>query len=384
MSARETSIDQEQKAIARELRLRGSAPPVARVSRKALIVVGGVLSASLAGALGWSLSEHPKKAAPEPVYQPASPPEKITALPKDYLSRSAPPALGPPLPGDLGRPIVSAQARTDLGEGALHDPVAGGGEQARRGDPADRAWRVEHAGARSSALFLAPGPRRADATPELGSSAPATEAAVVDDPRSTSPERLRAPASPYVLQAGAVIAAALVTGLTSETQGLAIAQVTQDVHDSLGGAHLLIPAGARLIGEYATATFDGQNRLAVAWTRLILPSGRSIILDKLPVADPQGLGGLKDGVDRHWRRVWAAAALSTVLSVGTEAGASDEDDLSRVIRRGVGQGAADVGQQAVGRSLALTPTLTIRAGAPLRVLLSRDLVLEPYDQEKRP
>jgi type IV secretory pathway VirB10-like protein len=92
------------------------------------------------------------------------------------------------------------------------------------------------------------------------------------------------------------------------------------------------------------------------------------------------MAGLQDGVDRHGKAVLAAAALSTVLAIGAEAGqAGDGSDLERAIRRGASQSVSDVGQQAVGRSLALTPTLTIRPGAPLRVLLSRDLVLEPYD-----
>jgi type IV secretion system protein VirB10 len=205
-------------------------------------------------------------------------------------------------------------------------------------------------------------------TPELGS-----------DPRATSLERLAAPASPYILQAGSIIPAALVTGLRSDAPGLAIAQVSQDVRDSLGGGHLLIPAGSRLIGDYDTAVADGQSRLQVAWTRLILPNGRSIMLDKLPGADAQGMAGLQDGVDRHGGRVLAAAALSTLLAVGSESGASSqESDLARAVRRGTSQAVTDVGQQAVGRSLALAPALTIRPGAPLRVLLSRDLVLEPY------
>ena len=160
-----------------------------------------------------------------------------------------------------------------------------------------------------------------------------------------------------------------------------MAQVTQDVRDSLGGGYLLIPAGSRLVGEYAAVTGSGQQRLAVAWTRLILPSGKSIVLDKLAASDPQGMAGLQDGVDRHWREVWAAAALSTVLSVGSEAGAADESDLARAVRRGGSQVASDVGQQVVGRSLTRLPTLTVRPGAPLRVVLARDLVLEPYRAE---
>lgn len=372
MSASETPIDREQKAIAESLRLRGAPPKVARLSRSVLIVMGGALSAALAGAIGWSLSDHPQKAPPEPAYQPGPRPEQIASLPKDYLSRGVTPKLGPPLPGDLGRPIVSAQ------RGPAANSIVGPAElpssshSSLTADQVEAAQAARHA-ARASGLFLATSPKVREAT----IAAPAAKPSL-GDPRLTSPERLADPASPYVLQAGSIIPAALVTGLTSQSTGLAIAQVTQDVYDSLGGGHLLIPAGARLLGEYATATLDGQSRLGVAWTRLILPSGRSLVLDKLPAADLQGMAGLRDGVDRRWRQVWSAAALSTVLAVGAEAGASDEDALTRAVRRGVGQTASDVGQQAVGRGLALTPTLTVRAGAPLRVLLSKDLVLEPY------
>jgi type IV secretion system protein VirB10 len=201
----------------------------------------------------------------------------------------------------------------------------------------------------------------------------------VGDPRTTSVERLQAPVSPHILQAGAIIPAALVTGLRSDAPGVAIAQVTQDVFDSLGGGVLLIPSGARLVGDYDAQVQSGQSRLRVVWTRLILPSGRSIVLERLPAADTQGMAGLQDGVDRHGGRVLAAAGLSTLLAIGAEAGSSSEEsDLARAVRRAGADTASTVGQQMVGKSLDLAPTLTIRPGAPLRVLLTRDLVLEPY------
>lgn len=387
MSAPQSPIEREQQAIAKDLRLRGAPAPVARVSRKALVVAGAVLSAGLAGAVGWSLTEHPKKTPPEAAPQSPPPPEKISTLPKDYLQRGAPPTLGPPLPGDLGRPIVSAQVQGGQTSGAsITNPAGPAAHSVDQPpapiDPVVQARRAELTAARQSDVFL-----KKTSLPGASAVEPVETArsagSAVEDARLTSPERLQAPASPYLLQAGSIIPAALVTGLRSDAAGVAIAQVTQDVHDSLGGGFLLIPAGARLIGEYSTATVDGQSRLGVAWTRLILPSGRSIVLDNLPAADPQGQAGLKDGVDRHWSRVWAAAGLSTVLAVGAEAGSSGEDDLIRAVRRGASQTASDVGQQIVGRGLSSTPTLTIRPGAPLRVLLTRDLVLEPYAEESR-
>jgi type IV secretory pathway VirB10-like protein len=378
-----SSVDEEEKAIARTLGLRASPPPVTRLSRRALVVSGAVLGLGLAGALGWSLIER-HKAAPEPAYAPAAPPpEPVVNAPRGYGGVAGAPVLGPPLPGDLGRPILASQ-----GGRPLLEPIAAPAPPAvARGidpvDPAVDAARAVRSAAASSGLFAASGPRGEPPGAGVAVVAP-TEVAAGPDPRMVSAERLQAPASPYLLQAGAIIPAALVTGLRSDIKGPAIAQVTQDVFDSLGGGVLLIPAGSRLVGEYDSGLAAGQSRLGVVWTRLILPSGRSIALDKLPSADVRGMTGLRDGVDRHGREVLMAAALSTLLAVGAEAGASDESDLVRAVRRGTSEAASDVGRQMVGSSLARAPTLTIRPGAPLRVLLTRDLVLEPYLEGRRP
>ena len=360
------AIDEEERAIARTLRLRAPPEPVTRVSRKALIVCGAALATGLAGALGWSLIEQKAKPA-EPAFAPAAPPpEPIARLPRDYLSRPGTPALGPPLPGDLGRPMLSSQVATrDVLDGPSKSQV----------DPKLAERQTVLASARASGLFAAT--RSSVAGPPV----PEEMSRDAGNERLTSSERLQSPASPYVLQAGAIIPAALVTGLRSDVPGLAIAQVTQDVFDSLGGGHLLIPQGARLLGRYDATLASGQRRLSVSWDRLILPSGRSILLDQLPAADVEGMAGLQDGVDLHGWEILGAAGLSTLLAIGSETGSSDESDIARALRRGASQGVTDVGQQLVGRSLARAPTLTIRPGAVLRVLLARDLVLEPYTED---
>jgi type IV secretory pathway VirB10-like protein len=368
------AIDEDEKNIAKTLRLRAASPSVTRVSRRALIICGAVLATGVSAALGWSLVER-RKVAPEPAFAPAPPPpEGIANLPRDYIGHPGTPVLGPPLPGDLGRPMLHAEA-----EG--RDVVAGAPPPSR-----SPYGQVSAAPTATSPSEPARGLFVATAAPTVPPSASVAERAgpvPATDPRVTSVERLQGPASPYILQAGAIIPAALVTGLRSDVPGMAIAQVTQDVFDSLGGGHLLIPQGARMIGEYDAQVASGQDRLGVIWTRLILPSGRSIVLDKLPGADAQGMAGLHDGVDRHGREVLGAAALSTLLAIGSESGSTDESDLVRAVRRGAAQGVTDVGQQAVGRSLARAPSLTIRPGTPLRVLLTRDLVLELYVEDRR-
>lgn len=379
-----------EKAIAKTLRLRATPAPVAQVSRRALVIASAVMITGLAGALGWSLMERRKPVQVEPTVTPSQPSERVSALPRGYVGPASIPALGPPLPGDLGRPILSAaragQATTVSSVPVLEAGTAPASALPPMPDPQVQARLEARRAAVQSGLFVAASARRAsEAGQDRGPAGNTVDKGPVLDERTTSAERLQAPASPYILQAGAVIPAALVTGLRSDAPGLAIAQVTQDVYDSLGGGVLLIPAGARLVGDYEAGARRGQSRLAVVWTRLILPSGRSIILDKLPGADEQGMAGLQDGVDRHGRQVLAAVGLSTLLAIGTEAGSSSDDSDLVLALRGAGADTANtVGQQAVGRSLDLAPTLTIRPGAPLRVLLTRDLVLEPYVERKAP
>jgi type IV secretion system protein TrbI len=113
--------------------------------------------------------------------------------------------------------------------------------------------------------------------------------------------------------------------------------------------------------------------------RLIMPNGRSIVLERQPGADAEGYAGLEDEVDNHWGMLFKAAILSTLLSVGSEAGTSNsENNLAQAIRQGASQSFSQVGEQVVGRSLNIQPTITIRPGFPVRVMVTHDLVLEPY------
>jgi type IV secretion system protein TrbI len=148
-----------------------------------------------------------------------------------------------------------------------------------------------------------------------------------------------------------VIAAALVTGIRSDIPGQVTAQVTQNVYDSVTGQHLLIPQGSKLIGQYDAEISFGQSRALLVWNRLILPDGRSIILERLPAADPQGYAGLEDRVDYHWGRVAKAAILSTVLGIRAELGNGSSNDIARAIREGTQGTLNQAGQQIVSRQL---------------------------------
>ena len=182
--------------------------------------------------------------------------------------------------------------------------------------------------------------------------------------------------------AGTIIPAALVTGINSDLPGQVIANVTEAVYDTATGKHLLIPQGSRLMGRYDSQVAFGQRRVLLVWTRLILPDTSSVALDRLPGIDPAGYAGLEDGVDWHWDRILAGAALSTLLGVGAELAAPESrTDGNRIViatREGAQDAVNQVGQEFTKRSMSIQPTLAIRPGFPMRVMVSKDLVLRPY------
>lgn len=160
------------------------------------------------------------------------------------------------------------------------------------------------------------------------------------------------------------------------------AQVTQNVYDSPTGRFLLIPQGARLVGEYESEVAAGQSRVLLAWDRLLLPGGRSIGLDRQPGADASGMAGLEDRVDHHWGRMLRAAFVSTLLGVGDELAGGGDSALLRALRYAAQDTAGQAGRRVVERELGVPPTLTIRPGAVLRVVVTRDLVLEPITGDR--
>lgn len=371
-------------------RLAADTPRVMRLSRKALAIAGGVAGTAIAGALLWALQPTVPK-SPDNLYKAdaRNRANVVTSAPADYES---PPKPGPPRPGDLGRPIVSAQKDGD----AVPAPAVGSVPPAVR-DPVQEAREKaaqERAAANESRLFLGGSGGGAERTP-ADAAPPVIEApaAQPDGPEaaaqgrksfmasggrdSESMERVRSPSSMHIVQAGSVIPAALITGIRSDLPGQVTAQVTQNVYDSPTGRILLIPQGARLIGEYDSEIASGQDRVLLAWDRLILPGGKSIRLGREPGADAAGMAGLSDRTNFHWGRMLRAALVSTLLGVGAELGADSDDDLIRALRDGGQDSAARTGRQIVERELRVPPTLTIRPGFALRVLVTRDLVLEP-------
>jgi len=248
--------------ISAPMRLRAEPPRVTRLSRKVLASFTAVALVGIGGALIYALQTRNTERDGEELYSTANrqTADGLAGLPRDYTG----PVLGPPLPGDLGRPILDAQNRGQpVVPPAISTPTIDEAEQRRLAEEeATRTSRVffqtqpvttPSASAGSvtegppgldlAGLSALPGQQTAQDRQNAFLNAPA-------DRRTTATDRVMAPASPFVLQAGAVIPAALITGIRSDLPGQITAQVTENIYDSPTGRSLLVPQGTR-IGDRA-------------------------------------------------------------------------------------------------------------------------------------
>lgn len=371
-----------------DLSIRARPPVPRRLSRKVLLTIVLAAGALMAFALFVGLGDAPRRGqadAPPPAIAAASgPPEALRAGrlnydPSDLAGRLPPAATEeaeipeadsftldtpPPLqtPHHPMRSYVPAQAPA-----AAPPPP----------DPVDIA-------AASPILFASARAGPAEVAGQGVQTGPrAGFVSAQRNPEERLVARLTPPRSPYELMAGAVIPAALVTELNSDLPGRVIAQVTAPVYDSATGEHLLIPQGARLLGAYDSAVAYGDGRLLLVWNRLVFPNGWSISLQGMEATDPLGASGLSDRTDNHMGRLVGAIVLSSVISVGANE-ARDRGggvSMSENIADAAAQQAAQTGARIVDRELNVRPTLRVRAGAPVRVLVGKDIQLRPYRPE---
>jgi type IV secretion system protein TrbI len=84
-------------------------------------------------------------------------------------------------------------------------------------------------------------------------------------------------------------------------------------------------------------------------------------------------------VDFHTWQLLKGVALASLIGAGTQLSiGNNQNDLVSALRQSVQQSTNQVGQRVVERELDVQPTITVRPGWPLRVIVSRDLVLKPY------
>jgi type IV secretion system protein VirB10 len=343
-----------------DLAIRTRPPSPKRLSRKVLLGGAITLGAIVAAALLFGLSAQPANRGrdAEAIATAGGPPESIQSAPGQYASADL-------QGGDRGEALPEEETADGLAP------------------PSDPAWSGQSGASAPPSAPPEPSPQDlARVAPILFDAERASVRAEPDDERL--PSRLRPPRSRYEVMAGAVIPAALATELNSDLPGSVIAQVTAPVFDSVTGRHLLIPQGSRLIGTYDNGVRYGDRRILLIWNRLILPNGWSISLQGMQGADPAGASGLSDRTDLHLDRLIGAIGTSAIISVVAN-NAEDEDDgasLSQNIADAAAQEAARTGGRIIDRELQVRPTLRVRAGAPVRVLVMRDIGLRPYRESR--
>ena len=196
----------------------------------------------------------------------------------------------------------------------------------------------------------------------------------------------------FELKTGAVIPGVMVTGINSDLPGNIIAQVSQNVFDSVTGKHLLLPQGAKLFGVYDSRVIYGQERVLVAWNRVVFPDGSSITLGAMPGSDMAGNAGYTDEVNNHYFRIFGSAVLMSLMSGGMaytmdSLDNSNSESDKPTLQNEMGSAlAAQLGQatlQLLQKNLNIKPTLEIRPGYQFNVIVTKDLVFErPYRPQR--
>jgi type IV secretion system protein TrbI len=192
--------------------------------------------------------------------------------------------------------------------------------------------------------------------------------------------QLQAPLSPFELKTGTVIPGILVGEANSDLPGDLIAQVSQNVYDTATGNHLLIPQGARLYGHYDSQVTFGQGRLLVRWERLIYPNAYTLELQGMPGNDQGGASGFEDEVNNHYGRLFGWALATSVLSVGSQLAQPQQTNAlvvpsnQQVASAAVSQQMLQLGAQIASRNMQVQPTIIIRKGYRMLVMINKDIV----------
>lgn len=192
------------------------------------------------------------------------------------------------------------------------------------------------------------------------------------------------PLSTYEIKAGWNIPAILITGVNSDLPGQILAQVTQNVYDSVTGKYLLIPQGTKVVGAYSSNIIYGQSRLLVAWNKLIFPNGDTLNLDGMQGTSQDGYTGFEDQVDNHYFRIFGSAFLLSSISAGialsdnSDTNSEKETASDKAIAQAIQQ-MGQVASEMIRKNMNISPTLKIRPGYKFNIFVTKDIILEPLE-----
>jgi len=388
-------------------------PRVVRLNRRAIFLAGALATSVILAAV-FTLSERSRRMAErrEQTSAVSAAPDRFWEGEPDGVPRLASPAAPAP-------PAAEPARVPELGAGTPPPPLLEPAEEA-----ADRTLRRAYTSrlivfeGRSEASEAAPAPvaRPAPARPsldpaevlraagDLGAAGRGEDPVVgqnlqrekrefLRDAKLAAEEevlehRVRPALSPYEVKAGSLLPAVLVTQANSDLPGQLIAQVRENVFDSATGAHLLIPQGTRAIGVYDSLVAFGQERILVAWQRLVFPDGSSLNLGSMPGTDGAGAAGFRDRVRNHYARIFGGAVLLSAISAGLQISqgtfgsgnqTTDTRDLREILAAALGQNLGELGTELARRNMNVQPTLEVRPGYRFNIAVMKDLVLPgPY------
>jgi type IV secretion system protein VirB10 len=195
-----------------------------------------------------------------------------------------------------------------------------------------------------------------------------------------------APLSRFEVKAGWEIPAVLEQSLNSDLPGELKALVTSNVYDTATGMYLLIPQGSRLIGQYDSRVSYGQEGVQVTWSRVIFPDASVIDLNGMVGLDSHGNAGLRDKVDRHYRRLMGFSVLTSLFTAAFAVSQQRNQSIlvnpnpGQIAASAIAQDLAQTGAQITRRNLNVQPTIKVPAGYKFTVRVNRDILFEaPYE-----
>lgn len=325
--------------------------------------------------------EQPKPAPkPELIVVPAPP--KLEKPPEPVVTPPPAPATPPPPKED---PNIARlrQKRLQMAENAIFGSVAiqaSGSLNAIRRSTPHTAEMPHEAGTRvsirSAGAAQIEGERNYSETHDLS----ATGQFRGTSDRWKPNETVETPMSRYLLRTGSVVPATLLTGLNSDLPGQIVAQVSQNVYDTATGNYLLIPQGTRLIGEYSSRVQYGQSRVFAVWQRIVFPDGKTLDIGAMPASTGAGYSGLKDRVNNHYFRIFGSALMMSAVIAGIDQAidndSSSDDDkksMSDSMSEALGTTFGNLIAEMMRKNMLISPTIEIRPGFRLNVMLVRDL-----------
>lgn len=215
---------------------------------------------------------------------------------------------------------------------------------------------------------------------------------------TTNPNRVTSLKSKYTLTAGDFIPSIMISGLNSDTPGQVIAQVNTNIYDTVSGKYLLIPKASRLIGIYDSKVAYMQQRIIVAWKRVIFPDGKSFLLQGLPGTDVAGYSGFynPEGIDNHYWQIFGSSFIMGVITgamqlsqnntnANAQAGGNgftnNDPTVGQTLSGSLGQQLGQTGLAITNKGLQVQPTITIPPGYQFNIMLTADLILTPYGKQ---